>query len=74
VPTNSGDGMTGNQLRVFIVCRRFVCLKKRIESNEIVRVYDNKEAALADIESKESKNDFNFYIVTKMVRSNAPRN
>jgi hypothetical protein len=66
--------MTGNQFRVFMVCRRFVCLKKRIESNQIVRVYDNKEAALADIQNKESKNDFSFYVVTKMVRSNAPRN
>lgn len=65
--------MSGNQLKVFVLCRRFVCLEKRIESNQIVRIYDNQEAALEDIQRKESKNDFNFYIVTKMVRSNAPR-
>ncbi len=66
--------MTGNQFKVFIVCRKFVCLKRRMEVSQIIRVYDNKESAVKDIESKEAKNDFNFYLVTKMVRSNAPRN
>lgn len=55
-------------MKVYIVCKRYIDKINLYQSTEIKYVYSDREKAYEKLNEKESKNDFNWFVVTKELR------